>query len=236
MNKRNMFWGMLLIIAAVLIILNVFGYFPGVSIFKIVLTVCMLGIIIVSIRSINFWGILFPLAIILITFDRQLNITEFTPWPVLLVAFLISLGLSMIFNRHNSFVFSINGRNSNSFGSSVVNEQDGSVVNCSTTFGECIKYVNTEDFTRANIKCSFGDVKVYFDNAKIPSGKADIYLDVSFGDVDLFIPRTWNVVNESHAFFGDMDISRNNNSLDPDAPIVTIHGNINFGDTSIIYV
>lgn len=234
MNKRNLFWGMLLIIAAMLIVLNQFGFFVEISIFKIVLTVFMLGIIIVSIRSINFWGILFPIAVILITFDRQLNITEFTPWPVLLVAFLISLGLSMIFNRHNSFVFSINGKNS--FGSSVVNEQDGNVINCSTTFGECIKYVNTEDFKRANIKCSFGDVKVYFDNAKIPSGKADIYLDVSFGDVDLYIPRTWNVVNESHAFFGDMDVSRNNMNSDPDAPTVTIHGNINFGDTSIIYV
>lgn len=234
MKKRNVFWGMLLIIAAVLIILNVFGYFPGVSVFKIVLSVFMLGIIIVSIRSINIWGILFPLAVILIIFDSQIGITEFTPWPVLLVAFLISLGLSLIFNRRSPFIFTINGRDS--FGSSVVNEQDGNVVNCSTTFGECIKYVNSEDFKRANIKCSFGDVKVYFDNAKIPSGKADIYLDVSFGDVDLYIPRSWNVVNESHAFFGDMDVSRNNMSADPAAPLVVIHGNINFGDASIIYV
>ncbi|MDD4111804.1 MAG: LiaF-related protein [Herbinix sp.] len=235
MKKRNLFWGLLLIATAVLIILNQFGFFTGLSIFEIVLTVIMVGIIIVSIRSINFWGILFPLAIILITFDKELDITEFTPWPVLLTAFLISLGLSMIFNRYGSFVFHINGKNS--FRSNVVNEQDGNEVNCSTSFGECIKYVNTEDFVRANIKCSFGDVKVYFDNAKIPSGKADIYIDVSFGDVDLYVPRTWNVVNEAHAFFGDMDISRNINiNSDPDAPVVTIHGNINFGDTSIIYV
>ncbi|NLK99477.1 MAG: cell wall-active antibiotics response protein [Clostridiales bacterium] len=178
-------------------------------------------------------GILFPLAIILILFDKQLNITEFTPWPVLLTAFLLSLGLSMIFGKHGSFVFSINGKNS--FGSSVVNEQDGKVVNCSTSFGECIKYVNTEDFERANIDCSFGDVKVYFDNAKIPSGRADIYVNVSFGDVDLYIPRSWNVVNEVHAFFGDMGIADHNN-INPDAPNVVIHGKISFGDASIIYV
>ena len=67
----------------------------------------------------------------------------------------------------------------NSFSSNVVNEQDGKSIDCTTSFGECIKYVNTENFERANIKCSFGDVKVYFDNAKIPSGRADIYLDVS---------------------------------------------------------
>lgn len=232
MKKRNVFWGMLFIIAAILIILNQFGFFAGISIFKIVVSVFMVGIIIVSIRSISFWGILFPLAVILIMFDEQLNITNFTPWPILLTAFLISLGLSLVFNRHSMFVFSINGKES--FGSNIVNEQDGSVVNCSTTFGECIKYVNTENFERANIKCSFGDVKVYFDNAKIPSGKADIYLDVNFGDVNLYIPSTWNVVNEVHAFFGDMDAR--NNSATADSPIVTIHGNINFGDTSIIFV
>jgi predicted membrane protein len=232
MNKRNIFWGLLLIIAAILIILNQFGFFTGISVFEIVLTVIMVGIIIVSIRFINFWGILFPLAVILITFDEQLNITNFTPWPVLLTAFLISLGLSMIFNRHGSIVFSINNDKS----SSIVNEQDGSVVNCSTTFGECIKYVNSEDFVRANIKCSFGDVKIYFDNARIPSGRADVYLDVSFGDVDLYIPRTWKIINKSHTFFGDMDIRHNNQNLDEDAPIVTIHGNVSFGDTTIIYV
>lgn len=232
MNKRNMFWGMMLIITAVLIILNQFGFFTGISIFDIVLTVVMVGIIIVSIRSINFWGILFPLAVIIITYAEELKITGFTPWPVLLTAFLISLGLSMIFNRPGSFVFHINGRDS--FGSSVINEQDSNVVNCSTSFGECIKYVNTENFERANIKCSFGDVKVYFDNAKIPSGKADIYLDVSFGDVNLFVPRSWNVINETHVFFGDMGCSHNN--VTPDSPTVVIHGNINFGDTSIIYV
>lgn len=232
MKKRNVFWGMLLILSAVLIILNQFGFFAGISVFDIVLTVIMVGIIIVSIRSINFWGILFPLAIILITYAEELKISHFTPWPVLLTAFLISLGLSMVFNRHSTFVFSYN--KSNSFENTVVNEQDGNTIFCSTCFGECIKYVNTENFERANIKCSFGDVKVYFDNAKIPSGRADIYLDVSFGDVDLYIPKTWNVVNEVNAFFGDMDTR--NNYVTPDSPVVTIRGNINFGDTSVIFI
>lgn len=232
MKKRNIFWGSMLIIAALLIILSQFGFFVGTSIFEIVLTVFMISIIIVSIRKINFWGILFPLAIILIIYAEELNISEFTPWPALLTAFLISLGLSLLFNRKGSIVININGRDS--FSSSVINEEDGKVVNCSTTFGECIKYVNSENFERANIKCSFGDVKVYFDNAKIPSGKAYIYMDVSFGDVDLFIPRSWKLVNETHAFFGDLDIGHND--ISPDAPVVVLHGNVNFGDAKIIFV
>lgn len=231
MKRNNVFWGMLLILAAVLIILNQFGFFIGISIFDIVVTIIMTGLIIISIRKINFWGILFPLAIIGIIFSEELNITEFTPWPALLTALLLSIGFSLLFNRNGFFIFEVHGKNG--FGSNVVNEQDSNVVNCSTTFGECIKYVNTENFEKAYVKCSFGEVKMYFDNARIPSGKADIYLDVSFGEAVLYIPSTWKVVNEVHVFFGDMDRRQNPVS---DSPVVTIHGNINFGEASIIYV
>jgi predicted membrane protein len=212
--------------------MNQFGFFAGISIFDIVLTVFLMGIIIISIRSINFWGVLFPLAIIGIIYAEELNITGFTPWPALLTAFLFSIGLSLIFDRHH-YCF-LNTRYSNSFGNRVVNEMDDNVVNCSTSFGECIKYVNSENFERANISCTFGEVKVYFDNSQIPSGKAEIYLDVSFGEVKLYIPTTWKIVNHVHAFFGDMDdMFRNNNA---DSPEVIINGNINFGDVKVIYV
>jgi len=40
------------------------------------------------------------------------------------------------------------------------------------------------------------------------------YLDVSFGEVDLYIPRDWNIVNESRAFFRDIDTRINNASSD----------------------
>lgn len=231
MRKRNVFWGLLLILTAILIIMNQFGLFLGIGVFDIVLTVVMVGIIILSIRRINFWGILFPLAIIGIIFDQELNITEFTPWPILVTAFLISLGLTLIFNRWTPFYF--NTFSKNDFERTVVNEQDSNVINCSTRFGECIKYVNADNFEKAYINCSFGDVRVYFDNAKIPSGKADIYLNVSFGDAVLYIPSTWKVTSKAHVFFGDLNIR--NNSL-VDTPVVTIHGNVNFGEAQIIYV
>lgn len=231
MKKQNMFWGLLLILAAVLIILNQFGFFPKVSVFDLVLTVIMVGIMIVSIRKINFWGILFPLAIIVIIYTEELNITGFTPWPVLLTALLFSLGLSLVFKRDGLFFIHFDGKGN--FGSNVVNEQDSNVIDCSASFGECIKYVNTENFEKANIKCSFGTIKMYFDNAKIPSDKADIYLDVSFGDVILYLPSTWKIVNDVHVFCGDMD---NRQYVGTDSPVVTIHGNISFGDTKLIYV
>lgn len=232
MKKKETFWGLLLILAATLIIINQFVFFEGISMFDIVATVILGGIMIKSVMKINFWGILFPMAILCIIYADVWNITDFTPWPALLTAFLCSLGLSLIFRRPMLWIYDIHHKGV--FGGSVVNEQDDNVINCETSFGECMKYVNSENFERANIKCSFGEMKVYFDNAQIPSGKADIYLDVSFGEAQLYIPKTWKVINDVHVFLGDMgERNRNNNS---DSPIVAIHGNVSFGDAKIFYV
>lgn len=227
MKKRNVLWGLLFILTAILIIMNQFGLFPGIGIFDIVVTVLMIGIIIISIRPVNFWGILFPLAVIGIIFDEELHITDFTPWPILFTAFLISLGLSLIFDNH-SFKIEIN----NSVKRNIANEFDSNVINCSAVFGECIKYVNTGNFEKAYVKCIFGNAKVYFDNAQITSGKAEVYLDVTFGEVDLYFPSTWRVINETHVALGDMDIRNNNGS--PDAPLVIVHGNVNFGNLKFL--
>jgi predicted membrane protein len=233
MKKRDVFWGLLFIAAAVMIILNQLGYFVGISMFDIVLTVILAGIIVTSILHFNFWGILFPLAGICIIYAEQWHITEFTPWPALLTALLCSIGLSMIFNRPRWW-FCHSHIGDGIFGSSVVNEKDSNVINCSVSFGDSIKYVNSDNFERANIKCSFGDVKVYCDNAQIPSGKADIYLDVSFGDAVLYIPKTWHIINEVHVTLGDMN--EKNYHASEASPVVTIHGSVSFGDANIIYV
>ncbi len=231
-NGRNLFWGLLFIFAAVLILINQLGYFPGVSMVDVFFTVIMIVIIIRSVRRLNFWGIFFPLGIILIINYDQLNIPNIQPWSILLAAFLISLGFSLLFNR--SKIVYIHSRNKNAFSDTVENHQDSNVINCSTKFGDCIKYVNSENFERANINCTFGDVKMYFDNAKIPSGEAKISLNVSFGDLVLYFPREWNVENKVHVIFGEID--NNKREITADSPLVTIHGNVSFGDVRIVYV
>lgn len=232
MKKKELFWGLFFILAAVLIIINQFGFFVEVSMFQLIATVILVGIIIKSIMYINFWGILFPSAVICILYAEEWDITNFTPWPALFTAFLLSLGLSLIFKRKGLYVY--NCHSNKEFSENVVDEHDDNIINCAISFGETIKYVNSDNFEKAYIKSSFGEVKVYFDNAHIPSGKADINLDVSFGEAQIFIPKSWKVVNCVQVFFGEMGVM--NNNTDSTSPVVTIHGNVSFGDAKIIYV
>lgn len=238
MKKHDIFWGLLFILAAALILLNQFGMFIDISMFELVATIVLGVIIIKSLFYLSFWGVFFPLAFLCILYADNLNIKNFTPWPALFTALLLSIGFSILFQRNYGWGGRWHHRhhfhhNHNSFTSSVVNDKDDKFVSCSSSFGECIKYVNSENFERAEISCSFGSVKVYFDNAKIPSGKAEIFVDVSFGEAVLYIPRSWKTECKAKIFCGDMN---QNGNIGPDSPVVTIHGNVSFGNAKIIYV
>lgn len=233
MKRHDIFIGLLFILAAALIVLNQLGFLIGISIFDLAITAVLVIIIFKSLVYRSFFGVLFPLALIGIIYADELDITRFTPWPILVTALFLSIGLSILFGKHHHHNWGYNNHDHNSFTGKVVNESDENVINCSTSFGESIRYVNSADFQRANISCSFGEMKVYFDNAQIPSGKAEIHLDVSFGHAVLFIPRRWKVICKANVFLGDMN--RDGNPAE-DAPTVTVYGNVSFGEAKIVYV
>lgn len=230
MKKKDMFWGLILILAAACVIINSLGIFVEISIFKIIVTIILAAIIIRSIRPLHFSGVLFPIAFLCILYDEAWNITNLTPWPVLLTALLLSIGLSMIFKNHKHNWCHYHEEHFEE----VINQPDDNVVNCYASFSSKMKYVNSDNFERANIKCSFGAMKVYFDNAVINSGKADINLDVSFSGVELYIPKTWKIIDQTDSAFGAM--SEKNRGGDSNLTVVTIRGKISFGGVEIIYI
>lgn len=236
MKKRDVFWGLLFVVAAVLVIIDGIGYFPQIGFLKIALTVILAGIIIKSTMYLSFPGILFPMAFICIMYSEQWNIQALTPMPVLLTALLGSIGLSMIFKKNNLWLhhcWNHNHHHEEHF-SEVINEPDGNVVSCSASFGSSMKYINTDNFEKGYIKCSFGAMKVYFDNAEIKSGNAEVYLDISFSGVELYIPKTWRVVLDVNTSLGGIDEkNRNHGSA---SPVLTIKGNISLSGVEIIYV
>ncbi len=65
-----------------------------------------------------------------------------------------------------------------------IEESTENSVYCSNSFGTTTKYVNSN-----NLECSFGEMKVYFDNAVVQNKSVEICVDVSFGSVELYIPR-----------------------------------------------
>jgi len=227
MKNKNYFWGLFFIGAAAVILINQLGYLGKINLFSLILTILFIPIIIKSIFSVNFGGVLFPLAFLAIIFDSQLGITSLTPWPILAIALFGTIGLSLIFkpfrfkHHHESFDQCINTNDSNN-------------IDLGVSFGSCIKYVNSDDFETANISCSFGAMKIYFDNAKMKNKEALINLNISFSGVELYIPKDWKVSNEIDISLGGVE-EKNKSNINSDKTII-LKGKVNLSGVEIIYI
>jgi hypothetical protein len=113
---------------------------------------------------------------------------------------------------------------------------DGNFVRAEASFSNTIKYINSEDLKRAELECSFASMDVYFDNARIAGGNAAIVVDVSFGALNLYVPKEWRI---SVSVGGGFANTEEKNIPGPNVirtADVIILGDVSFGGLTITYV
>lgn len=237
MKSKNLFWGLYLILAAVLLVFAQLNWFEGKDLFKLAVFILLAPGIIKSALSFMFAGVFFPLAIIVIV----LQVTNLSIWVVLLAALLLTIGCHLVFGSprfaHN-FAGGINccggdWEKHHEHFDTVVNSPDDDIVDYGVKFGSSIKYINSDNFKRANLRSSFGALKVYFDNAKISPEGAEIYLDVSFGAAELYIPKSWKIMNNANVSLAGIE---EKGRYERDATPVKLLGNVTFAGVEIIYI
>jgi predicted membrane protein len=241
----RIFWGLLFLAAAAAIILNqlglvVIGSLSGGEIFWLVV---LLIALVASIPYLFWFGIFFPAAGIVYIFRDEIGFAPFNLWAGLGVALLLSIGFSILFHRHGAHSFG--RKHGGAFCYTkvggqepferVVDTGDGREVCESAHFGAIIKYVNSENFERAALDCSFGSMKVYFDNATPAGEELIISINLSFGAIALFIPKEWRVIDSmSNSFSGVKEINAKRNAEERIRAILT--GSASFAGIEIIYV
>jgi len=234
MTGKKWFWGLFFILAGGAFLANSLELFTThINFWSLLLTVGLLAIIIGSILHFNFTGILVPLSIIGVIFAEDLGITAITPWPIIITAVLLSIGLDIIFSKKNTVRLGVHV-GSDSFDTTIVDEEDSEEINYQVSFGSGVKYVNTNNLKKARFSCKFGALKVYFDNAKPSKNGAEIILDVAFGGAEIYIPKSWNVAVETLAMLGGVEERRHKEATE--GPKVVIKGNVSLGGVEIIYI
>lgn len=250
MNNKtgNILWGIGLILAAVLLLGNGLGILElgDVGFFSLIMTLFFAVVFINGIRKVNFFEILFSLAFLGIIYDEMLGIEDITPWPILGAALLCTIGLDMIFGnvrknkwreRHQRFA-SADSSNDNpdqtvAFGDNKSQTSDN-VVSCNVKFGSAAKYVNAQAFESAEINVSFGEAKLYLDNAVLKTNRADIYVNVSFGDATIYLPKTWRVERSLSISMGDYKENGVQQYVEG-GPVVYLTGSVSLGDVKVIF-
>lgn len=109
----------------------------------------------------------------------------------------------------------------------------GEVINCELAFGSSTKYIDSDNFRVANLECSFGELVVYFDKAKIANGNATINMDVSFGNIVVYLPKEWNVINNIDSCFGG--VKEKGKTIGTETKVV-LTGDVTFGGAEIHYI
>lgn len=248
MKKGQIIWGLVLIVIAALILAGGIGILPGIS-RKMILTVLLAALLIKSLWELEFFGIFFPAAVIGILYREELHIEGITPFPILAAALLLSIGFGMIFGKATSKRRARHAMehckanvyqneqgeemHQTSFGENT-EQVTGSALFFKNSFGETSKYVNTDNFQSASLDNSFGELKVYFDNALMQQPQATITVSNSFGETQIFLPKSWNVENQVSVVLGA--VVEKNHNIPENAHKVILTGSVSMGELQIIYI
>lgn len=245
MNHKtgNIIWGVGLILAAMLWLTNSMGMLDlgDIGFFSVLITLFMVVVLINGVRKVNFFEMLMPLAVICIIYDEPLGLEDITPWPVIGAALLCSIGLELIFGslkRKHKFGGFHSGHVGNGHTAAFCDEKGqvfDNIVQCNVKFGSSAKYVNAEAFERAEIDCSFGDAKIYLDNAVLKTNQAEVYVNVSFGSATIYMPRTWRVERKLNVSMGDYK-EKGVQQFVEDGPVIILQGSVSMGDVTVVFM
>jgi hypothetical protein len=258
-SGTRVFWGVIFILAAAAIALNAMGIITiaGLSPGDFFWTIALVIILVLSIPHMFWFGIFFPLMGLLMIYAEPigLDISGISRWVFFSVFLLLSIGFTILFRKRRrdrwkdkwAYPYNDGGQayeyrsqyedaQASASAAAYTESVDSDVVRVSTSFGNVIKYINSENLERVDAECSFGAMKLYFDNAKPREGGAIIILEVGFGSVELFIPKEWVVNNElKRGFAGVYEKNAEHRSVEKTAR-VTITGDVGFSAVSIIYI
>lgn len=234
-RNRNIFWGAFLVLGAALLVLSQLNIFPKVGIWSILLTIFFVSFLITSLYSLRFGGIFFSLAFLGIIYKHQLHIEVLSPWTLLLVALLLTIGFHMLVPwrirlHRSSRAFR---RITRAIEADDDSEGDGTgdPVHLSVHMGGSIKYVNNDNFKSAIISSSMANMKVYFDNAVIRGKEAVIQIDSSMSNIKMYVPMDWNIISDVDVSMGNIDLPENKRF--EGQPKLHLVGRISMGNVKI---
>ena len=238
MKKNNITLGLVLIAAAVIMMGNSMGLIPDIPWIRILCSVLLAGWGIKALMERDFFGMFMSVSIIAWLFDNELGIDNLAPFPLLIAAACLGIGLNMIFGKKTREVnieYSESAGNTTTFTDGINgNWTDGRHVTLENNFNSTSKYVNAAAFSSAKLENNFGSANVYFNNANVYNNEATIELGNNFGKMNIYLPSKWRASISQESTFGHVSIHGEPNR-DMDAPYVIIKAESNFGELNIFF-
>lgn len=248
-ETSRVLWGIGFLAAGIFLLLDQLHVINfHLSFWMIIWTVVFVAMGVSSIASRNIFGTVFAIAFLAIVYAEPLHITHLVPWTILGVALLIGIGLNMIFKKSfgHPEVF-VNGRkvdadwkdvktksfHADQFMSDTDEIEEGEDIVISQKLSDTSRYIHSPNLRSVTVNSFIGDASIYFDQAQAAGDSVVLNLNAAIGDVNLYVPSDWQIVNELNATFGDIEYFGTSTAT---ATKLILRGNKKIGDLGIHFI
>lgn len=245
---NRVFIGLGLLVAAAFLVVDQLHLLPiKIGIWTIFLTIIFGSCLITSLIDRSLYGVIFSLTFLLIVFAKPLHIQALSPWTILLVAVLISVGISLIFKRSFKPTVVINGRKIDASWSDLKNPEkfkaghvmsqsnfgvEGENIVISEKMSDASRYIHSQDLKTITINSKLADIDVYLDDAKAAGEEVIVNINSSMSDINFYLPSDWRIENRLQQSFGDLEIDYQ----DASGSTLVLQGASNICDITIKHI
>lgn len=222
---KRIYWGVLLVVAAVLLLLGSFGvnlgFIGSLPLFPMLVLVLVIGICI-GLAVDHTWPALpFPLAIGFFFIEKDLAEYLGKPdgdivsnWLVLGCAILLSIGIALLTPHRIKGV------------QPAVKSSESRRL-CSET-----KYIDCRNFREYRYMLRMGDAHLYFSNVENYVGGGTLYVSNKMANLVIDVPRGWSIYTDIKTSMGDTSTP---NEIFVGGPVLNIIGENKMGELVIRY-
>lgn len=238
MKHRNWFWGLFFLLAAVFVLASPFGIFSTIGPMTVLATVLLAALAVESGANRNYFGLFLSLALIYAVNQQPLHLFHISFWLLVLAAVFAAIGCGMLFpHPYKSPPCGWQGAGGGpGFPGPGQTRDDNNNPAASVSFGSACRYLHGDCLRSARFSVAFGRLDVFFDQAKLSPDGADVFISCSFSGMELYIPKEWRVVDDLRMSGGTVEDPVRPVPPAPDAPRLTLSGNVSFGKVALHYI
>ncbi|MBS4769881.1 hypothetical protein KG090_01705 [Carnobacteriaceae bacterium zg-ZUI240] len=238
---KKQLWGLCFITLSALVILQYFKVVPSIPLMLIIITGFLFNWFVQSIRGRQLFGIFASCVIGFLVYNHEFQLVNIPNWTVILSATLAYIGVNMLFEQRQPKKIHIHKKTKNKI---ILDSHDFKEIDSQDThdaqsrhynhtiFASTTEYINT-NVDYMSFTCLFGESKIFFDNAKMEDDQAYIHVNATFGEINLFIPKNWQVINKVSCFLGETTQAQHPNTFEK---TLIIEGSVQFAQLNIVYI